>query len=175
MPDEADVICALGGDGFMLQTLHRHGALGRPVYGMKLGTVGFLMNQHRPESLVERLHAAEPTVLRPLEMVATTESGATVASLATAVVFGALGFLFGKYALSETDLIQFFPELRAPDSIGSLTAWLVGLVGLVFGMRRGRQIGHRRERAERRRREREEMAQSGTDGDFPVVSSTRRR
>jgi NAD+ kinase len=62
-PDEADVICALGGDGFMLQTLHRHGALGRPVYGMKLGT-------------------AEPAHLRPLEMQAHTESGATVSSLA---------------------------------------------------------------------------------------------
>ena len=82
VPGEADVICALGGDGFMLQTLHRHGALGIPVFGMKLGTVGFLMNQHRPESLVERLHAAEAAVLRPLEMVAVTESGATVTSLA---------------------------------------------------------------------------------------------
>ncbi len=81
-PGDADVICALGGDGFMLQTLHRHGALGRPVYGMKLGSVGFLMNQHRPESLIERLHGAEATVLRPLEMQATTESGATVHSLA---------------------------------------------------------------------------------------------
>lgn len=81
-PGEADVICALGGDGFMLQTLHRHAALGIPVFGMKLGTVGFLMNQHRPESLIERLHAAEAAVLRPLEMVALTESGATVTSLA---------------------------------------------------------------------------------------------
>ena len=81
-PGEADVLCALGGDGFMLQTLHRHGNLGRPVFGMKLGTVGFLMNQHRPESLIERLHAAEPTVLKPLEMTAITESGATVHSLA---------------------------------------------------------------------------------------------
>ncbi len=81
-PGEADVICALGGDGFMLQTLHRHGPLGIPVFGMKLGTVGFLMNQHRPESLIERRHAAEAAVLRPLEMVATTESGATVTSLA---------------------------------------------------------------------------------------------
>ncbi len=81
-PDEADVLVALGGDGFMLQTLHRHGSLGKPVYGMKLGTVGFLMNQQRSEDLVERLHAAEPAVLRPLEMVAMTESGATVGSLA---------------------------------------------------------------------------------------------
>ena len=81
-PAEADVLCVLGGDGFMLHTLHRHGALGRPVYGMKLGSVGFLMNQHRPDDLVERLHAAETTVLHPLEMRATTESGATVNSLA---------------------------------------------------------------------------------------------
>ena len=81
-PGDADVLCALGGDGFMLQTLHRHGPLGIPVFGMKLGTVGFLMNQHRPESLIERLHAAEAAVLRPLEMIAVTESGATVTSLA---------------------------------------------------------------------------------------------
>ena len=66
----------------MLQTLHRHGALGKPVFGMKLGTVGFLMNQHRNEGLVERIAAAEPAVLRPLEMLAQTESGATVGSLA---------------------------------------------------------------------------------------------
>lgn len=81
-PDQADVLCALGGDGFMLQTLHRHGALGKPVYGMKLGTVGFLMNQYRPEGLLERIAAAEPAKLRPLEMLAQAESGASTASLA---------------------------------------------------------------------------------------------
>lgn len=82
VPAEADVLVALGGDGFMLQTLHRHGGLGKPVYGMKLGTIGFLMNQQRTDSLVERIHAAEPAVLRPMEMVAQTESGASVGSLA---------------------------------------------------------------------------------------------
>ncbi|MEN1926893.1 NAD kinase [Luteimonas sp. MJ293] len=82
-PDEADILCALGGDGFMLQTLHRHGALGKPVYGMKLGTVGFLMNQfHGGEDLLQRISAAEPAVLRPLEMIVQTESGASVGSLA---------------------------------------------------------------------------------------------
>lgn len=81
-PEEADVLVALGGDGFMLQTLHRHGALGKPVYGMKLGTVGFLMNQHRIEGLADRIAAAEPATLRPLEMLAQTESGASVESLA---------------------------------------------------------------------------------------------
>jgi NAD+ kinase len=81
-PDDADVLVALGGDGFMLQTLHRHGGLGKPVYGMKLGTVGFLMNHHREGELLERLAIAEPAVLRPLEMLAQTESGASVGSLA---------------------------------------------------------------------------------------------
>jgi len=85
-PAEADVICALGGDGFMLQTLHRHGGLGKPVYGMKLGTVGFLMNHYREDEpgddLLARIATAEPAVLRPLEMVAATESGASVGSLA---------------------------------------------------------------------------------------------
>lgn len=81
-PAQCDVICALGGDGFMLQTLHRHADLDKPVYGMKLGTVGFLMNHYRADGLIERLRAAEPAVLRPLEMTALTDSGATVASLA---------------------------------------------------------------------------------------------
>ena len=82
-PQEADVLVALGGDGFMLQTLHRHGALGKPVYGMKLGTVGFLMNHyHVEEDLQQRIADAEPAVLHPLEMLAQTESGATVGSLA---------------------------------------------------------------------------------------------
>ena len=82
-PQDADVLVALGGDGFMLQTLHRYGGLGKPVYGMKLGTVGFLMNQyHQGDDLPARIAAAEPDLLHPLEMVAHTESGASVTSLA---------------------------------------------------------------------------------------------
>ncbi len=81
-PEDSDVLCALGGDGFMLQTLHRHGSLGKPVFGMKLGTVGFLMNQYRSEGLIERIASAEPAKLRPLEMLALTESGASTGSLA---------------------------------------------------------------------------------------------
>ncbi|OAX67224.1 NAD kinase [Xanthomonas translucens pv. arrhenatheri] len=81
-PADADVLCALGGDGFMLQTLHRHGGLGKPVFGMKLGSVGFLMNQYRDDDLGVRLAQAEPAKLRPLEMLAQTESGTTTGSLA---------------------------------------------------------------------------------------------
>ena len=79
---EADVIVALGGDGFMLRTLHRHLALKKPVYGMKLGTVGFLMNQFRMDGLSERLARAQSTVLKPLVMEAVGESGGTTTSLA---------------------------------------------------------------------------------------------
>ena len=81
-PQDADVVIALGGDGFMLQTLHRFGGLGKPVFGMKLGSVGFLMNHHGGGDLLERIAVAEPAVLHPLEMLAQTESGATVGSLA---------------------------------------------------------------------------------------------
>jgi len=80
--DKAEIIVALGGDGFMLRTLHRHMAVNRPVYGMKLGTVGFLMNQFHADNLVERLARAQPTTLKPLVMQAVSESGNTVTSLA---------------------------------------------------------------------------------------------
>src|SRR3546814_8142201 len=85
-PEDADVLCPLGGDGFMLQTLHRHGGLGQPVYGMKLGGVGFLMNHDRSDDagsgLLDRNAAAQPAVLRPLEMLAQTESGGRAGSAA---------------------------------------------------------------------------------------------
>ena len=81
-PDDADVLCALGGDGFMLHALHRYEPRGLPVYGMKLGTVGFLMNHYQPDGLVERILAAHPAILRPLEMIAVSESGASFTSLA---------------------------------------------------------------------------------------------
>jgi len=80
--DEADVIVALGGDGFMLRTLHRHLPAGLPVYGMKLGDVGFLMNRFREDDLHQRLHEANVVALNPLRMVAVTEGGGDTSALA---------------------------------------------------------------------------------------------
>lgn len=80
--DSATVIVALGGDGFMLRSLHRTLRHGLPVYGMKLGTVGFLMNQHHLDSLPQRIAAAQATKLHPLLMEAQTEAGTTSTSLA---------------------------------------------------------------------------------------------
>jgi NAD+ kinase len=77
-PDEADVIVALGGDGLMLQTLHRFMTSGKPIYGMHRGTVGFLMNEFAEENLRERLAAAETTLIHPLRMRAADASGKTV-------------------------------------------------------------------------------------------------
>jgi len=67
-PAEADVIVALGGDGFMLQTLHDFMNAGKPIYGMHRGTVGFLMNEFSADGLEERLAAAKTTVIHPLLM-----------------------------------------------------------------------------------------------------------
>lgn len=81
-PQAADVIVALGGDGFMLSTLHATQALGVPVYGMNRGTVGFLMNAYDEDGLIARLEAAEEAVINPLQMTATTTAGEAVAMLA---------------------------------------------------------------------------------------------
>ena len=81
-PEEADVIVALGGDGFMLQTLHGTQGLAAPVYGMNRGTVGFLMNEFAVEGLEERLGDAELEVINPLRMRATQSDGSVREALA---------------------------------------------------------------------------------------------
>ena len=70
---EADAIVALGGDGFMLETLHRTLSTGKPIFGMNRGSVGFLMNDYHEEGLLERLATAGRTVIHPLQMDAWAE------------------------------------------------------------------------------------------------------
>ena len=74
-PEEASVVVPLGGDGFMLETLHRYVCSGKPIFSMHRGSVGFLMNPYRPDGLHERLAAAQPVELHPLEMAATDLAG----------------------------------------------------------------------------------------------------
>lgn len=74
-PEEADVIVALGGDGFMLRTLHATQDLRAPVYGMNRGTIGFLMNEYSEADLEERLAEAEEEVINPLAMTAMDQHG----------------------------------------------------------------------------------------------------
>ena len=80
--DDAEIVVALGGDGFMLQTLHAalHERRPRPVFGMNLGTIGFMMNEFSAIDLHGRLRKAKGFTLHPLAMTATTVAGVTVAS-----------------------------------------------------------------------------------------------
>jgi NAD+ kinase len=79
---DAEVIVALGGDGFMLETLHRVLSRNVPVYGMNCGSVGFLMNTFSEDNLPERLANGQEAVLHPLRMYAVTVTGAVEEALA---------------------------------------------------------------------------------------------
>lgn len=81
-PEQADVIIALGGDGFMLRTLHHYMHHSKPVFGMNRGTVGFLMNGYHPDGLIERLEKSESVKLNPLHMTAYNVKGETIEALA---------------------------------------------------------------------------------------------
>jgi NAD+ kinase len=83
LPEEAaDVVVALGGDGFMLEVLHRNLAARRPIYGMNRGSVGFLMNDYSETDLVERIVTAEQAIIHPLRMTAIDSQGETHEGLA---------------------------------------------------------------------------------------------
>ena len=96
-PTECDVVVALGGDGHMLQTLHRFVSTGTPIYGMNRGTVGFLMNDYHGDRLVERLDAAELSVIHPLSMVARDAAGKTH----RAIAFNEVSMLRQRYQAAK--------------------------------------------------------------------------
>jgi NAD+ kinase len=74
-PEQADVVVALGGDGQMLQTLHRFRDSGKPIYGMNRGSIAFLMNDFSLDRLKERIAAAQRAVIHPLIMEAVDNQG----------------------------------------------------------------------------------------------------
>lgn len=79
---ECDVVVVLGGDGTLLETVHRTLKLNKPIYGMNRGSVGFLLNPYRAESLVDRLKASHNVTLYPLRMNALTRNGRSIEALA---------------------------------------------------------------------------------------------
>jgi NAD+ kinase len=80
--EEASAIVALGGDGFMLESLHRYMGLKKPLYGMQRGSIGFLMNEYSEENLRRRVATAQGYKLRPLRMKVLTLSGNSIQALA---------------------------------------------------------------------------------------------
>ena len=96
-PAKADVVVALGGDGHMLQALHRFVSTGIPIYGMNRGTVGFLMNDYAADSLLERLEAAELTTIHPLSMTAVDHDGKPH----SAIAFNEVSLLRQRYQAAK--------------------------------------------------------------------------
>lgn len=80
--NEADIIIAIGGDGFLLRTLHKLHLYNKPVYGIHCGSIGFLMNSPAPDTLLERLEEATSTILHPLAMRCLTQEGSTITDFA---------------------------------------------------------------------------------------------
>ncbi|MDR3515614.1 MAG: NAD kinase [Azospirillaceae bacterium] len=80
--NQANVVVALGGDGFLLETLHRTLENHTPVFGMNRGSVGFLLNSYAEDGLIARIRAAQPVTLHPLRMQARQITGAIVEALA---------------------------------------------------------------------------------------------
>lgn len=74
-PESADVLVVLGGDGYMLSAMHRYGHLEKAFYGMRLGKVGFLLNDHNPDQLPQRIAVTEAVELKPIAMQATDIHG----------------------------------------------------------------------------------------------------
>ncbi len=81
-PGKADVIVALGGDGFMLHTVHKYLHRNIPIFGMNRGSVGFMMNVYKETGLLKRLERAEPIALHPLRMTAVDTKGEKYKALA---------------------------------------------------------------------------------------------
>ena len=81
-PEDADYIVALGGDGFILKSLHDYLKLNKPIFGMNFGSVGFLMNKFNIDDLDSRLAKAQLTKLRPLVMKTLTPTGQEVKAIA---------------------------------------------------------------------------------------------
>jgi NAD+ kinase len=110
-PERADLVVVLGGDGFMLQTMHNLLGSGVPIFGMNCGSVGFLLNEYREEGLIERLRSAVRVTLHPLRMEATTVDG----KLSTALAINEVSLLrqtrqSAKISI-KVDGIERLPEL----------------------------------------------------------------
>ena len=80
--EDADIIVAIGGDGFMLETIRAHLGQDRGIYGVNCGTVGFLMNPVDIDGLLENIANAESAKIHPLTMEAVTSSGKTHSAMA---------------------------------------------------------------------------------------------
>ncbi len=135
-PERADIIVALGGDGFMLETLHRYMNQNVPIFGMNRGSVGFLMNIFSEDDLLERVTKAEPIGLNPLRMTATDIRGDQHEALAINEVSLLRETRFAAKLTIEIDGIVRMPEMICDGVLLSTpagsTAYNVSLNGPIL-------------------------------------------
>ncbi|MDH3738081.1 MAG: NAD kinase [Alphaproteobacteria bacterium] len=121
-PQDADVIVALGGDGFVLQTLRHYIDRKVPVFGMNRGSIGFLMNDYRTDDLPRRVANAQPMTLYPLRMRATTLDGSVHESLAiNEVSLLRQTYQAAKLEIQVNDVVR-MPELICDGALVSTAA-----------------------------------------------------
>ena len=128
-PEQADVIVALGGDGFMLESLHRYMTVGVPIYGMNRGSIGFLMNEYGQVDLVDRLQKTNAADLHPLRMRAESADGSQHEGLAINEVS-----LLRETRQAAKVLIKVDDRVRIPELIcdGVLVATAAGSTAYNF-------------------------------------------
>jgi NAD+ kinase len=128
-PEYADVIVALGGDGFMLESVHRYMTLEIPIYGMNRGSIGFLMNEYGEVDLIERVQATNAAILYPLRMNAEAVDGTRHEGLAINEVS-----LLRETRQAAKVLIKVDDRVRIPELIcdGVLVATAAGSTAYNF-------------------------------------------
>ena len=140
-PEEADIIVALGGDGFMLESLHRCLERGQPIYGMNRGSIGFLMNAFEEDGLLERLAKAEPVKVHPLCMTATDTGGTEHRALAINEVSLLRQTRLAAKLRIEVDGVERMPELVCDGALvatpAGSTAYNVSAHGPIIPMGAG--------------------------------------
>ena len=140
-PEVADIVVALGGDGFMLESLHRCLERGQPIYGMNRGSVGFLMNTFEEGGLLERLAKAEPVKVHPLCMTATDTGGTEHRALAINEVSLLRQTRLAAKLRIEVDGIERMPELVCDGTLvatpAGSTAYNVSAHGPIIPMGAG--------------------------------------
>lgn len=125
----ADCVIALGGDGLMLQTLHKCLKHAKPIFGMNRGSTGFLMNEYAVEDLPNRLFAAEKSIIHPLTMEATATDGTTL----TARAFNEVSLLRQSYQAAKI-VVKIDGKVRLDELVadGVLVATPVGSTAYNF-------------------------------------------
>lgn len=109
---DADIIVALGGDGFMLHTMRESLETNQSIFGMNQGSIGFMMNDFDEDNLLKRLHEAEETQIHPLKLIALDKNGKT----SKAIAFNEVSLLRETHQAAKLEII-IDGKVRLPELV----------------------------------------------------------